>query len=325
MQTRKLGRSGLKLTTLGLGTWAIGGPWLFGWGPQDDEASLNTIHAALDGGINWIDTAAVYGLGHAETVVGRAIKGRRDGLVVATKCGLIWDDLRRVTGHLRPDSVRAECENSLRRLDIDVIDLYQIHWPNPDEQIEFAWEELARLKEEGKIRHAGVSNFNVDQMKRLQNIMPIDSLQPPYSMLRREVEREILPFSAENEIGVVAYAPMQNGLLTGKFTEKTIAQLPEDDFRKTKNPEFQPPRLQANLEFVEALRPLSEKAGLTPAQFAVAWTLRRPEVTSAIVGMRAPAQAAPLLPAADARIDEGILEKVASLLEERDEKVRNAS
>ena len=291
MQTRKLGFTDLSLTTVGLGTWAIGGPWMYGWGPQDDNTSIVTIHKALDLGINWIDTAPAYGLGHSEEIVGKAIRGRRDEVIVATKCGLVWDDPSsgQVFGRLKAESVRQEAEASLHRLGVDYIDLYQVHWPNPDEDIEGAWTEIAKMVEEGKIRYAGVSNFNINHLKRSQSIHPVASLQPPYSMLSRKVEKELLFFCAGEDIGVVVYSPMQAGLLTGKFSVESVLALAPDDWRK-RNAHFQEPALSANLAFVDHLRPLAAKNGRTLAEMAIAWVLRRPEITSAIVGARRPEQ-----------------------------------
>lgn len=288
MKTRKLGYTDLHLTTIGLGTWAIGGGgWQWGWGPQDDAESIVALRCGLDLGINWIDTAAAYGLGHSEEVVGRAIAGRRDEVIIATKCGLVWDKGRTdVYGRLKAQSVRAECEASLKRLEVDVIDLYQIHWPDPDEDVEEAWGAIADLIRQGKVRYAGACNFSVAQLKRVQAIHPVASLQPPYSMLNRGVEEELLSYCAANDMGVVAYSPMQTGLLTGKYTRERIASLPDDDWRKDRNPDFQEPALSANLELVERLRPIAERRGKTVAQLAIAWVLRRPEVTSAIVGVR---------------------------------------
>ncbi len=290
MQTRKLGYSDLHLTTVGLGTWAIGGPWVYGWGAQDDAESIAAIQRAIDLGVNWIDTAAVYGLGYSEEIVGRAIAGRRDEVLVATKCGLVWDEgSPEVYGRLRAESVRREAEASLRRLNVDVIDLYQVHWPNPDEEIEEAWSTIADLIKEGKVRYGGVSNFSVEQMDRVGAIHPIASLQPPYSMLRRGVEQELLPYCAAKDIGVIVYSPMQAGLLTGKFTRERALNLPDDDWR-SRNHHFQEPGLSVNLAFVEKLRPIAERNGKTLAQLSIAWVLRRPELTAAIVGARRPSQ-----------------------------------
>ncbi len=276
-----------------------GGGWAFAWGPQDDADSIATIREALDLGINWIDTAAVYGLGHAEEIVGRAIAGRRHEVFIATKCGRVWDEGSTTPyGRLTADSVRREAEASLRRLNIEQIDLYQIHWPNPEPQIEEAWATIADLVKEGKVRYAGVSNFNVAQLQRIQPIHPVASLQPPYSMLARGVEEELLSYCAAHQIGVIIYSPMQAGLLTGKVTREWVEQLPEDDWRK-RNPRFRDPELSANLALVEGLRPIAERAGKTVAQLALAWVLRRPEVTAAIVGARRPSQIEETVAASD--------------------------
>jgi aryl-alcohol dehydrogenase-like predicted oxidoreductase len=300
MRTRILGYTGVPLTTIGLGTWAIGGGgWAFAWGEQDDADSIATIRRALDLGINWIDTAAVYGLGHSEEIVGRAIAGRRHEVFIATKCGRVWDEGSTTPyGRLTAESVRREAEASLRRLNIEQIDLYQIHWPNPEPQIEEAWATIADLVKEGKVRYAGVSNFNVAQLQRIQPIHPVASLQPPYSMLARGVEEELLSYCAAHQIGVIVYSPMQAGLLTGKVTREWVEQLPDDDWRK-RNPRFRDPELSANLALVEGLRPIAERAGKTVAQLALAWVLRRPEVTAAIVGARRPAQIEETVAASD--------------------------
>jgi aryl-alcohol dehydrogenase-like predicted oxidoreductase len=293
VQTRKLGYTDLRLTTIGFGSWAVGGPWRFGWGPQDDAESIAAIHRALELGINWIDTAPAYGLGHSEEVVAKAIQGRRESVIVATKLGRVWDDASakegRVFGSLKAHSVRRECENSLRRLNVDVIDLYQVHWPDPDAELEEGWTELARLVEEGKIRYVGASNFSVSQLERVGRIHPVASLQPPYNMLRRDVENELLAHCAAHEIGVVVYSPMASGMLTGKYTAEQVSGLDNGDWRK-KSAEFTEPHLSANLALIERLRPLAAKQGHDVAQLAIAWTLRRPEVTAAIVGARRPSQ-----------------------------------
>jgi aryl-alcohol dehydrogenase-like predicted oxidoreductase len=300
MKTKALGKSGLALTRIGLGTWAIGGAdWQFGWGRQDDRDSIATVHEALDLGINWIDTAAVYGLGHSEEIVGRAVAGRRDTLIIATKCGRLTEPgSTTIVSRLKAASVRKELEASLRRLKTDYIDLYQIHWPDPDSDIEEGWGEIAKAVSEGKVRYAGVSNFNPEQMRRIQKIHPIASLQPPYSMLRRDVEKDVLPFCAANGIGVICYSPMQMGLLTGAFTRERAASLPKDDVRG-RNALFTEPALSRNLALVEELRPLAKKNGRSLAELAVAWVLRRPEVTGAIVGGRKPGQVAEIAAAAD--------------------------
>ena len=283
---RTLGNSDLHLTAIGLGAWAIGGgDWQFAWGPQDDNDSIAAIHSALDQGINWIDTAAVYGLGHSEEIVGRALKSSSHKPYVFTKCERRWHADRSIYKSLKAASVAEEVENSLRRLQVDTIDLYQIHWPEPDEDIEEGWEMLARLRQQGKLRWIGVSNFNVEQMKRAREIAPVTSLQPPYSMLRRGVEEEILPFAQANGIGVINYSPMLSGLLTGKMTSERIAALPADDWRRN-NVEFQEPRLSRNLRLVELLRQIGSGHGVTPGVVAVAWTLHHPAITAAIVGGR---------------------------------------
>ena len=317
MRTRKLGYADLYLTTMGLGTWAIGGPWQWGWGPQDDAESIQAIQRGLDLGINWIDTAAAYGVGHAEEVVGQAIAGRRDDLVIATKCGLVWDEgSADVYGRLTAESVRAECEASLKRLNVDVIDLYQIHWPHDEEHLEEAWSTIADLIQEGKVRYAGVSNFSLQQIERVQAIHPVASLQPPYSMLECAVEGELLPYCVANDIGVVAYSPMQNGLLTGKYTKERIASLPDDDWRK-ESPHFTEPACNATFVLLDGLRPIAERNGKTLAQLAIAWVLRRPEVTAAIVGARRPSQIAGTAPAGDWVLSAEDVAEIDSLLAQR--------
>ncbi|MEN3186982.1 MAG: aldo/keto reductase [Atribacterota bacterium] len=322
MKKRKLGWTDLEFTVIGFGSWAMGGSgWKFSWGPQDDQESIEAIHRAIDLGVNWIDTAAVYGLGHSEEVVGKAVKGLSPRPFIATKCGLVWDETRSIYGSLKRESIRREVEASLRRLQIDVIDLYQIHWPNPDEDIEEGWGEMSRLVEEGKVRYIGVSNFSVSQMERIQKIHPIASLQPPYSMLKRGVEAEILPYCAKNSIGVIVYSPMQKGLLTGAITRERVAQFAPDDHRRN-DPQFQEPELSINMELVEKLRAIARRYGRTPAQLAVAWVLRRPEVTSAIVGIRRPSQIEEIVPAADFEISPEDLERIEQLLEEREAKLK---
>lgn len=293
MQTRKLGYTDLHFSVVGLGAWAMGGPgYKFSWGAQDDDDSVQTILRAIDLGVNWVDTAAVYGLGHSEEVVGEALKqlGSRNRPIVATKCGRRWDASGVPFGNLDPASVREEIENSLRRLGVDVIDLYQMHWPQPEEGIEDAWRVMADAVQAGKIRYIGVCNYNVAQLKRVQAIHPVASLQPPYSMLVRGVEDELLGYCAANQVGVVCYSPMQKGILTDKFTREWVASLAKDDHRSQLDPRFQEPELGKNLAVVEGLKPIAHKAGHTVAQLAIAWVLRRPELTSAIVGARKPAQ-----------------------------------
>jgi len=280
----------MQLTAIGFGAWAIaGGDWQFGWGPQDDNDSIAAIHRALELGINWIDTAAVYGLGHSEEVVARAVKSSPHKPYIFTKCSRRWNPDGTIYSTLDPESLIEELHSSLRRLRVETIDLYQIHWPDPDEKIERAMETLARLREQGKLRWIGVSNFNVEQMKRVQKIAPITSLQPPYSMLRRAAEAEILPFAQANGIGVINYSPMLSGLLAGKMTPERIAALPAGDWRR-KNVEFSEPRLSRNLRLVELLREIGNAHSVTPGVVAVAWTLHHPAITAAIVGGRSPRQ-----------------------------------
>ena len=313
---KTLGNSDLQLTSIGFGAWAIGGGnWDFAWGAQDDDASIRAIHQALDEGINWIDTAAVYGLGHSEEIVGKAVKGSSHEPLIFTKCSMRWDAERKIYRSLKAASVVEELEGSLRRLGVETIDLYQIHWPNPDEEIEEGWAELARQRDAGKIRWIGVSNFSVAQMKRIQKIAPITSLQPPYSLLNRNVEAEILPFCQANHIGVINYSPMVSGLLTGKMTAERIRDLPEDDWRK-RSANFQSPKLERNLALVELLRQIGQQHGVEPGVVAIAWTLRQPAITAAIVGARRPDQVDGVLPAATFRLSESEIVRIESWLAE---------
>jgi len=315
MKTRQLGRTDMQITPIGFGSWAIGGGgWVAGWGPQDDQQAINAMKRALDLGINWIDTAAVYGLGHSEELVGQAIKGRDERPYVFTKCSRLWDDKGDVYGNLKAASIRREAEASLKRLQVDVIDLYQMHWPDPEQDIEEGWAAMARLKEEGKVRYIGVSNFTVPQMRRAMKIAPIDSLQPPYSLIRSEAERELLPFCQENNIGVIVYSPMESGLLTGAMTREHIANLPEDDWRKH-NERFQEPQLSRNLALAEKLNEIGFTHNLSPGIVAIAWTLRQPAVTAAIVGARSPEQIENLLPAAEFRLSNAELAEIDEFLE----------
>jgi aryl-alcohol dehydrogenase-like predicted oxidoreductase len=302
MQKRQLGNSDLQITPIGIGAWAMGGgDWAFSWGHQEDNNSIEAIHTALDAGINWIDTAAIYGLGHSEEVVGKAIAGRSNRPYIFTKCALVWDDKRQISRSLKADSVRREVEASLRRLKIDVIDLYQIHWPDPEPEIEEGWQTLAQLRREGKVRHIGVSNFNVAQMKRAQKIAPITSLQPPYNIVTADIEKEVLPFCREHNIGVIVYSPMKSGLLSGKMTRERIAKLPPDDFRP-RTVSFKEPLLTRNLGLVEVLRGIGDRHGRTPGEVAIAWTLRDPVITGAIVGMRSADQAKQIVRSAEFRL-----------------------
>jgi len=302
MQTKRLGTSDLELTPIGIGAWAMGGGgWAFAWGPQDDDESIAAIHAALDAGLNWIDTAAVYGLGHSEEVVARALRGRSHKPFVFTKCARVWNENREIGKSLKADSIRRELEASLRRLQLDTIDLYQIHWPEPDEDLEEGWGAMAQLQKEGKVRWIGVSNFNAGQLRRDQAIAPIASLQPPYSIISPEIEESLLPYAQANNIGVIVYSPMKSGLLSGAMTRERVAAMPADDFRQ-RTPPFQEPRLTRNLALAELLRTIGKRHGRTPGEVAVAWTLRHPAVTAAIVGMRSPKQVEGVIGAAEFRL-----------------------
>ncbi len=314
MQTNSLGNSGLQLSAIGLGTWAMGGgDWKFGWGPQDDRESIETVHRALELGINWIDTAPAYGLGHCEEVVGQALRGLKVRPLIASKCGRVWDEQRQLSPRLKRNSIQAEIEASLRRLNVDVIDLYQMHWPQPDEDIEEGWQTVADLIRQGKVRHGGVCNFSVAQLERIRPIHPVASLQPPYSLLNRTVEAELLPYCAKHGIGVVAYSPMQKGLLIGKVSRQWLEALPAADHRHN-DAQFQEPQLSANLEFVSHLQRLADQHGRSVAQLAIAWVLRRPEVTAAIVGARRPSQIEATTGAADWRLAPDVIAAIDALL-----------
>lgn len=321
MEKRRLGTSDLDITPVGFGAWAIGGgDWAYGWGPQDDDESVAAILRAVDHGINWIDTAPVYGLGRSEEVVARALRELPPSMrpLVFTKCGLVWDDRRRVSHSLVPASIRREVDDSLRRLRVEVIDLYQIHWPAfppgaPAPGLEEAWATLDDLRRAGKVRWIGVSNFSVEQMERVAPIAPITSLQPPYSMLMRGIEADVLPYCAAHDIGVIAYSPMQSGLLSGAMTRERIAALPADDWRRN-SPEFQEPRLSRNLALVERLREIGARHGHGPGVVAIAWTLRHPAVTGAIVGARRPAQVDGVVAAATFRLSADELAEIEAAL-----------
>jgi len=314
LSLRTLGNSDLQITPIGFGAWAIGGSgWQFSWGPQDDSESIAAIHRALDLGVNWIDTAAVYGLGHSEEVVARAVKSASQKPSIFTKCSRLANPDGTLYGSLQPASLARELEASLRRLGVETIDLYQIHWPDPDEEIEAAWETLERFREQGKVRWIGVSNFSVEQMKHIQKIAPITSLQPPYSMLRRGVETEILPFAQANGIGVINYSPMLSGMLTGKMTAERAAALPANDWRR-KNPEFSEPRLSRNLRLVDLLREIGGAHGVTAGVAAVAWTLHHPAITAAIVGGRSAQQVEETAAALTFRLSEEEYEQICRFL-----------
>ena len=298
LTTVPLGETGLEITRIGFGAWAIGGGgWEFGWGPQEDEESVAAIHRAMELGLNWIDTAAAYGFGRSEEVVGRALQGVAERPYVFTKCSLLEGPGRRVVHNLGRDSVMREAEDSLKRLGIDAIDLYQIHWPNPDPDIEEGFSALAELKEHGLVRHIGVSNFDVEQLRRVQQVAPVETLQPQYSLIERDAEGELLPFAEQEGIGVIVYSPMSSGLLTGAMTRERIEQMPDDDWRRDDS-RFQEPQLSENLALVDRLKTVADRHDTVPGAVAVAWTLANPAVDGAIVGFRRPDQVDPLLAAA---------------------------
>jgi aryl-alcohol dehydrogenase-like predicted oxidoreductase len=304
LMTTQLGDTGLQITPLGFGAWAIGGGgWEFGWGPQEDDESIAAIERALELGVNWIDTAAAYGFGHSEEVVGRALEGLDERPYVFTKASLVPGPGGRVMHNLKRDSIRREAERSLERLGVDAIDLHQIHWPIPDEDIEEGWSALAELKEQGLVRHIGVSNFDVEQLRRIEEIAPVETLQPQYSLVARDAEDEILPFAERERIGVIVYSPMGSGLLTGAMTRKRIESLPADDWRKQSD-RFREPQLSRHLALVERLETVAARLDTTPGAVAIAWTLRNPAVDGAIVGFRRPDQVHPIVRAANLELSE---------------------
>jgi aryl-alcohol dehydrogenase-like predicted oxidoreductase len=310
LEVRQLGNSDLHITRVGFGAWAIGGGnWEFAWGAQDDEESVRSISHALDLGINWIDTAPVYGLGHSEEIVARALRHVAKKPYVFTKCSMRWTEDRKIYRSLKAGSLQQEIEGSLARLRVDTIDLYQIHWPNPEDEIEEGWETLARFQEQGKVRYIGVSNFNVAQIKRAQAITPVTSLQPPYSLLNRNVETELLPYCLEHNIGVINYSPMVSGLLTGKMTAERIQNLPDDDWRK-RSPNFKQPKLSRNLQLVDLLREIAAAHGVEPGAVATAWTLKHPAITAAIVGARHPEQVDGSLAAAGLELENAEIARI---------------
>lgn len=312
MEKRVLGKNGPELTIIGFGAWAIGGPWQYGWGKVDDNDSIEAIQTAYENGINWIDTAASYGFGHSEEVVGKAVKNFRDKIFIATKCGLVNDGRGNAVFNSNPENIRKEVEDSLRRLQTDYIDLYQIHWPDPKTEIDKSWEMMAQLKAEGKVKFIGVSNYKKELLERCMKIEHVQSLQPPYSMLVRDYEKEVLPYCKENGIGVVAYSPMQAGLLTGKFD---LSRLAEDDWRR-KSPMFNEPYLSKALKFVDQLKPIAEKHGKTVGHLALAWVLKNPATTSAIVGARNSKQTLENILAADLVLNENEMEVINKLITE---------
>ena len=313
--TKQLGNSDLQLTSIGFGAWAIGGgDWQYAWGPQDDNVSISAIHRALDAGMNWIDTAAVYGLGHSEEVVGTALKSTSAKPYVFTKSSMTWGPDRKIVQTMK--KIRQECEASLQRLGVEAIDLYQVHWPVPDEELEEGWATMAELQREGKVRWIGASNFSVAQMERAQKIAPITSLQPPYSMINRSIEAEILPFCAKHGIGVINYAPMHSGMLTGSMSKARVAAMPENDFRRNAK-QYQEPLLSRNLDLAEMLKTIGARHGVIAGVVAIAWTLHNPAVTAAIVGGRSAKQVEGVLPAATFRLSEAEYAEIGKFLIER--------
>ncbi len=312
-ELKPLGNSDLHLTAIGFGAWAIGGgDWQFAWGNQEDQDSIDAIQRALDAGVNWIDTAAVYGLGHSEEIVARALKGSSHKPYIFTKSGMVWDEQRQVSNSLK--QIKRECEDSLRRLQVEVIDLYQIHWPKPDEEVEEGWTAMAELQREGKVRYIGASNFSVAQMERAQAIAPITSLQPPYSMINRTAEPEILPYCLKHGIGVINYSPMHSGLLTGAMTRERVAAFPENDFRKrAKN--YQEPQLSRNLAIADLLKEIGGRHNVSAGVVAIAWTLHNPAITAAMVGGRSAKQVDGTLPAATFRLSEAEYQEIQTFLD----------
>jgi aryl-alcohol dehydrogenase-like predicted oxidoreductase len=313
LRTSPLGDTGLEISRVGFGAWAIGGGgWEFGWGPQQDDESIAAIHRALELGVNWIDTAAAYGFGRSEEIVGRALRGLPERPYVFTKSSLLDDGTRHVRHMLKRDSILREAEGSLRRLGVDAIDLYQIHWPIPDEDIEEGWAAMATLKERGLVRHIGVSNFDASQLRRIQSIAPVETLQPPYSLIDRAAEAEVLPFAERHGIGVIVYSPMGSGLLTGGITRERIAAMPDDDWRKT-DPRFTEPQLSRHLALAARLRTIADRHDVSPGAVAVAWTLRNPAVDGAITGFRRPDQVDPVVAAAGLELTEQDLAEITGL------------
>jgi aryl-alcohol dehydrogenase-like predicted oxidoreductase len=303
LATAELGSTGLEITRVGFGAWAIGGAWRFGWGPQDDGESIAAIHHALELGINWIETSAAYGFGRSEEVIGRALAGLSERPYVFTKCSMVEGPDGTVVSTLGRDSIRREAEASLARLGVDAIDLYQIHWPRPPEDVEEGWSALVQLRDEGLVRHIGVSNFNVEQLSRLAPIAAVETLQPPYSLIARDVEAEILPYAAREGIGVIAYSPMGSGMLTGAMTRERIQALPDDDWRK-QSERFREPQLSVNLATAERVRTVAGRLAVSPGAVAIAWALRNPAVDGAIVGLRRPDQVDDLTAGAALRLSD---------------------
>jgi len=315
-ETREFGRTGMHITTVGLGTWAIGGGgWAFAWGPQDDRKSLAAIHRAMQLGINWVDTAPVYGTGHAEETVAKALDGVAARPYVFTKVSLIWDSKRKVSSSQRSESIRSEVKASLKRLRVDKIDLCQVHWPRPENEIEEGWRTLAELKDAGMVRHIGVSNFSVPQMEKVSSIAPIETLQPPYSLVYPEVDKEILPYAKEHGIGVIVYSPMASGLLSGTMTAQRIREMPDDDWRR-RDEQFKEPRLSRNLSLARLLGEIGKEHGSSAGEVAIAWTLQNPAVTAAIVGARSQEQVEGIVGAANIKLTKDDLERISKFVRE---------
>ncbi|MCE5340279.1 MAG: aldo/keto reductase [Planctomycetaceae bacterium] len=316
MRKSKLGNSDLEITKVGLGTWAIGGPWLYGWGKQDDNDSIEAILESLEAGVNWLDTAAIYGHGHSEEVIAKALKKTSIKPIIATKCGLTWDEKNERIPCLKAKSILAECDASLKRLNVDVIDLYQMHWNQPEKDIEEGYDAMARCVKAGKVRFLGVSNFTIEQMEKVMKIHPLVSLQPPYSMFRRDIETDILPFCKKHNIGVIVYSPLQKGMLSGKFTAEKISALPADDVRH-KDQNYKSPQLEINLKAIDALTQIAKHKKITMAQLATAWVIRNSEVTAAIAGARRKGQITDTAPAADIILTKDEIEEIEEIIKIR--------
>ena len=319
MQFRRLGRDGPEISVVGVGAWAIGGPWQLGWGPQDDDESIAALHKAFDSGVTWVDTAAVYGLGHSEEVVGQVVREHGGEVLVFTKCGRPWygREHNEPTYDLRPETIRFELEQSLKRLGTDHVDLYQFHWPDPETgtPVEDSWATMAELVEEGKVRWAGVSNFGVGLLERCQRVRQVDAVQPPLSLLDRRAAADVIPWSAEHGTGVICYSPLQSGLLTGSFDGDRVRDLPADDWRRGSG-DFQPPGLEANLELARRLQPVAARHGVPVAAVAIAWVLATPGVTGAIVGARRPSQVDGWLPAGNLQLTDDDLAELQRAIDE---------
>ena len=324
MKTNRLDHTDLNLTSIGLGTWSMGGSWEYGWGASDDEQGIKTILTSLEKGINWIDTAPIYGLGHSEELIRQALGQTSLKPFIVNKCGLVWDKQGREVNCLTSESIRKQCHQSLKSLGVEVMDLYLMHWPVPDEDIEQGWQEMVKLKKEGKVRYIGVSNFSVAQIERVRKIHPVAALQARYNMLIREIEDELLGYCAENDIGVLTWSPMERGLLTGKFSHQRMKDLPPEDHRKT-SPDFAEPKLNATLELVEGLRGIAERNGQTCARLAVSWILRRKEITAAIVGARKPGQIAEIATASEWILSNEDIAEIEQLLIRREQQIRTES